>query len=135
MARNEVRLPDDSANTGKRVRTWQRSLDAVNREEHFFHQVYGATAALANVAANAASVTLQALNVDRIGLVIFNDSEDSQLYVKLGATASTTSFSFLIPPRGVLVLPVPYSGVVDGIWTNPGGGAVSGSARVTEVTP
>ena len=135
MAANYVQLPDDSGNTGKKVRTWQRTVGANDTEEHFFHQAHGETSGLANVAANAASVTLRAASQSRLGLIIYNDSADSQLYVKLGATASVTSFSSLVPPRGEWVLGVPYAGVVDGIWTNPSGGAVSGDARVTEITP
>jgi hypothetical protein len=86
------------------------------------------SATLANVAASASSVTLQASNSGRIGLAIYNDST-SALYVKLGATASATSFTVKVPSYGYYEMPEPvYTGVVDGIWD-----AATGSARMTEV--
>lgn len=87
------------------------------------------TATLANVAASATSVTLQASNTARKGLYIFNDSTAS-LYVKFGTTASSTSFTVFMGPGAYYELPLPvYSGRVDGIWTS-----ATGSARMTEIT-
>ena len=85
-------------------------------------------ATLTNVAQNAASVTLQAFNYERNGLVIFNDST-ANLFIKFGITASATSFTYKVLAGGTLELPAPvYSGRVDGIWDAAGAGA----ARVTE---
>lgn len=99
------------------------------------HMAGSGTATLANVAASAASVTLQASNAARLGLVIVNDSTGADLYVKLGATASVTSYTYYLP-RGIngqlsiLELPLPvYTGIVDGIWSS-----ASGNARMTELT-
>jgi hypothetical protein len=75
-------------------------------------------------------VTLRAANANRLGLVIYNDS-NSRLYVKLGATASTTSFTERLESQQSYPVPFWYTGVVDGIWAPN----VSGSARVTELTP
>ncbi len=89
------------------------------------------TATLSNVNANgASSVTVLASNANRKGAMIFNDSSAS-LYLKFGATASTTSFTVLIPGNGYYEVPGPsvYTGIMDGIWS-----ATSGAARVTEVT-
>lgn len=93
------------------------------------------TATLTNVVASATSVTLQAANTSRKGLVVVNDSTGADLYVKLGATASVTSYTYFLP-RGIngqlsiLELPpICFTGVVDGIWSS-----ASGNARVTELT-
>ena len=88
-----------------------------------------ATATLANVSASATNVTCLASNASRKRAVIFNDSASATLYVKPGATASTTSFTWLVLPGGTLTLdnlPV-YTGIIDCIWS-----AAVGTARVTE---
>lgn len=87
------------------------------------------TSTLANVLSSATSVTLQASNTSRIGLLIFNDSAQS-LFVKFGATASSTSYTVKILAGGYYEMPQPiYTGTVDGIWV-----AADGSARMTELT-
>lgn len=88
------------------------------------------TATLANVAASATSVTLDAANSARLGLTIFNDST-SVLYVKLGATASATSFTVKMDGGAYWEMPPSpvYTGVIDGIWVT-----ASGNARVTDIT-
>jgi hypothetical protein len=91
-----------------------------------------ATSAVTNVAASATSVTLKASNASRKGLYIFN-AGTSNLFVKLGATATTTtSFTVMIAPNGFWELPdTPiYTGVVDGILSATGGSG----ALVTELT-
>lgn len=81
------------------------------------------------VAASASSVTLKALNGSRLGLLVYNDST-ANLYLKLGATASTTSFTVKVAAAAVYELPAPvYTGVVDGVWDS-----ATGNARVTELT-
>lgn len=85
--------------------------------------------ALSNVSASTSSVTLKAANTDRRGLYVFNDST-ANLYLKLGATASISSFTVKVPAASLYELPAPfYRGVVDGIWD-----AANGSARVTEIS-
>jgi hypothetical protein len=87
------------------------------------------TATLANVAGSASSVTLQASNAARIGLILSNDST-ATLYVKYGATASATSFTYRLAPGAYWEMPQPiYTGIVDGIWS-----AANGFARMTELT-
>lgn len=135
MADSKVQLPDDSANTGPKIRTQTRVVGANTVHEHYFYQVNGETATLANVAASASTGTLQAANQDRVALMIVNDSADSDLYIKFGATASATSYTDICQAGDTWAMPVPYAGLVAGIWINPGGGAVSGTARVTEVSP
>jgi len=88
-----------------------------------------AAAALTNVASSATTVSLLAANTNRRGVIIFNDSNQS-LYVKYGATASTTSFTYLMTPKSTweMILPI-FQGAIDGIWAS-----ANGSARITELT-
>ncbi len=82
---------------------------------------------IAQVASSATTTTLKALNASRKMLIIVNDSTQI-LYVKMGATASTTSYSFKLSAGETLELPRPmYTGVVDGIWAT-----ANGNAYVTE---
>lgn len=89
---------------------------------------YTASATLANVAASASNVTLLASNVNRSGATFYNDSTIA-LYLKFGATASTSSFTVKIFGNGYYELPFPiYTGIIDGIWDS-----ASGNLRVTEL--
>jgi len=88
------------------------------------------TSAVTSVAAAAASTSLLVSNTARRGATIFNDSATANLYIKLGATASLTSFTVKITFGGYYELPYPaYTGAIDGIWD-----AAVGSARITELT-
>lgn len=80
------------------------------------------------VASSASNVTLAALNTARRALTIFNDST-SVLYLKMGVTASTVSFTVKIGPDEYYEIPGDYTGIVDGIWAS-----ANGAAQVTEVT-
>lgn len=93
--------------------------------------VVSSTATLANVAASASSVTLQASNVNRLGLIIVNDSTVN-LYVKFGSSASATSFTYKLGAGGILEIGptgIRYTNIVTGIWDS-----ATGSARMTELT-
>lgn len=84
-------------------------------------------ATLTNVASSTSSVELLAANGKRSGAIIYNDST-AILYVKFGATASTSSYTVQVPSQGSYNLPAPaYAGEVDGIWAS-----ANGNARVTE---
>jgi len=85
------------------------------------------TGTTSNVAGSASNVTLLAANTARIGALIFNDST-ADLYVKFGATASTTSFTVKMIQDAYLEVPANYTGIIDGVW-----GSATGFARVTEV--
>lgn len=82
--------------------------------------------ALTNVAASVTNVTLLAANANRKGAIIFNDGS-STMFVKLGATASATSFSFKILSQTYYELKVGYVGTIDSVWA-----LANGTARVTE---
>lgn len=90
-----------------------------------------ATATLSNVNDSATSVTVLAANANRLGAMFYNDSTVA-LYLKMGATASTTSFTVKIASQGYYELPTTsvYTGILDGIWDSDASGAV----RVTELT-
>ncbi len=86
------------------------------------------SATSANVSDSASSVTLLASSSSRVGATFWNDST-SILYLKFGATATTTSCAVKIAPDGYYELPGPqvYSGIIDGIWSAD----ASGACRVT----
>lgn len=88
------------------------------------------TSAVTSVTAAAVSTSILASNANRRMAILVNDS-DKVAYVKLGATASTASFSYRVAPLQTLELPVPvYTGAIDAIWdTGP-----TGAMRVTEIT-
>lgn len=88
-----------------------------------------ATSSISSVAGSASSVTLLASNANRRLATIFNDST-AILYVKFGATASTSSYTVQMGPSAYFEIPQPvYSGIIDGIWAS-----ATGNARITELT-
>ena len=83
-------------------------------------------ATLANVASSATSVNLFAATAKALGRTIFNDSTQV-LYVKFGATASSSSYTVQLAAGAYYEFPQPaYSGNVDGIWAS-----ANGNARLT----
>ncbi len=87
------------------------------------------TGTVTSVGGSASSVSLLASNANRRGASVFNDST-AYLYLKLGSTASTSSFTVRIDPYGYYEIPQPvYTGAIDGIWAS-----ATGSARITELT-
>ncbi len=88
------------------------------------------TSAVTSVVSVATSTSILASNVNRRMAIMVNDT-DRNTYVKLGATASTTSFSYKLSPGQILELPIPiYTGAIDAIWDS----SPTGSMRVTEIT-
>lgn len=86
-----------------------------------------ATATTSNVPSSATNVTLLAANSNRLSASFYNDST-KDLYLKHGATASTSSFTVLMPARSFYELPFPcYTGIIDGLWAT-----ANGNCRVTE---
>lgn len=92
-----------------------------------------ATATLTNVTASTSNVTLLASNAARRGAMFVNDST-AILYIKFGATASTTSYTVCLAPTAASIpsyyeLPYPcYTGIIDCISS-----AANGSIRCTEL--
>ena len=88
------------------------------------------SSSVTSVVSAAVSTSILASNANRRMAIMVNDT-DKNVYVKLGATASTTSFSYKLTPGQTLELPIPvYTGAIDAIWdTSP-----TGSMRVTEIS-
>lgn len=76
------------------------------------------------------NTTLLAADANRLGATIYNDS-NARLFVKLGAVASTTSYTVRMERQDYYEVPGGYTGIIEGIW-DP---VASGSARITELTP
>ncbi len=85
------------------------------------------TATLANVSASASSVVVFAACGGVTKRILHNDSA-AILYLKYGATASTTSYTYKIAADAHWESPDDYPGVVHGIWSS-----ATGAARTTEV--
>lgn len=85
------------------------------------------SATLANVSASASSTQVFASNANARLRTVHNDST-AALYLKFGATASTTSYTVRLDADAYYEFPTPlYTGAVDGIWAS-----ATGSARTTE---
>lgn len=69
-----------------------------------------------------------ALNADRLGATIYNEGA-ATCYLKLGATASITSYTLQIVTGGYYEVPFDYTGIIDGITS-----AGTAQLRVTEIT-
>lgn len=91
--------------------------------------VKATTASVSSVNDTASSTTLLAINTNRLGATVHNDST-VVLYLKLGATASATSFTVKMAADGYYEVPYGYTGIIDGIWASD----ASGAARITELT-
>jgi hypothetical protein len=84
------------------------------------------TATPTSVASSITSVSLLAANSSRKGTTIWNNST-ANLYVELGATASTSAFTARLGAGGYYEIPFTYTGAISGIWD-----AANGSALVRE---
>lgn len=84
------------------------------------------SATVAQVASSASNVTLLASSSARKGCIVFNDST-AALYMKFGATASTSSFTVKIAAGGYWEMAFTphgiYYGIIDGIWASANGNA------------
>lgn len=88
------------------------------------------TSSITSVSGSASSVSLLASNANRKGAAFYNDSS-AILYLKLGATASTTSYTVQLVAGAYYEIPfiTPYTGAIDGIWAS-----AAGAVRITELT-
>lgn len=101
-------------------------VDIVTAPTLTTQEVRPSVSAVANVTMTGSSVTLAASNTDRKGLYIFNYSGGT-IHVKLGTTASSTSFTVEMVDNAYYELPQPiYTGIVTAIGT-------SGDVSVTEI--
>jgi hypothetical protein len=88
-----------------------------------------ASSAVTSVSDTASSTTLLAANANRLGAAVYNDST-VDLYLKLGTTASLTSFTVKMIPGAYYEVPFSFTGEISGIWASD----ASGAARVTELS-
>lgn len=93
-------------------------------------ETVSASSSVTSVASSASSVSLLASNANRLGATFYNDSTQI-LYLKLGATASATSYTVQLAAGSYYELPTPhlYTGAIDGIWAS-----ANGNARITELS-
>jgi hypothetical protein len=73
-----------------------------------------ATPTQSTASISTTSATILEASATRLGASIYNES-GAACYVKLGATASATSYTVLLAIDGYYELPYGYVGVVDGI--------------------
>lgn len=90
--------------------------------------VTASTSVASNASIGTSVGTILALNAARLGATLYNDSAIACL-VKLGAAATTTSFTVSLAGSGYYEVPFNYTGIVTGI-------TASGTAtiRVVELT-
>jgi hypothetical protein len=88
-----------------------------------------ASASPTSKARSASNQTFLALNANRKGATIYNDSS-ALLYVKFGATASTSDFTVRLANQSYYEVPFSYTGRIDGIWASAG----TGAALITELS-
>jgi hypothetical protein len=124
-----VTVSNDSNILATQSGTWTvQPGNTANTTPWLVKEQRAATSVLSNVTASASNVTCLASNVNRLGATIYNDST-ADLFVKFGATASSTSFTIKLFADGLLVVPYGYTGILDCIWSS-----ATGAARVTEVS-
>ena len=87
-----------------------------------------ASASPTSKARSNASQTFLALNANRKGATIYNDSS-ALLYVKFGAVATTSDFTVRLATQSYYEVPFNYPGRIDGIWASAG----TGAALITEL--
>lgn len=85
------------------------------------------TASVTRVATSGTSATLLTANAARKGAIIVNESA-AVMFVKYGATASATSYTYRITANGVLVIDFGWTGQIDAILSTG-----SGNAQITEL--
>jgi hypothetical protein len=102
---------------------------ASNQSDLPTKEIVSTSAAVTTVAASTSSTQILATNPARLLAIVHNES-NAVLYLKLGAAASSTSYSYRIPANATWEMTLQrYTGEITGSWSN-----VNGSARVTELT-
>jgi hypothetical protein len=97
-------------------------------------QIVSQTSTVTRLGASLSAITLLASNTARIGACIMNDSS-AVLYLKLGAAASTSSWTARLGANdangngGYYEVPFGYSGIITGLWS-----ALAGACAVTELS-
>ena len=87
------------------------------------------TSSITSVASSATTVSLLAVNANRLAALITNDGTGI-MFVALAATASTTAYTYRVTSDSQILVDGFWTGAISAIWTSP-----NGSARITELTP
>lgn len=87
------------------------------------------SASVTRVATSNVSAQLLAANVNRVGVIIVNESAYT-MYVKYGTTASPTDYTYRLPANSVLEIGFGWIGRIDAVL-NDG----TGAAQITEMFP
>lgn len=86
------------------------------------------TSAITSVSAAITDTPLLGINTGRFGAAVYAEGPGT-LFLKLGNSASTTSYTVQMTPQTYYEVPFYWTGSVNGIW-----GTASGTARITEIT-
>ena len=92
-------------------------------------ETYGAdrNAVVTSGNSSATVVNLAAARRGRCGVLLYNSSTQV-LYVKLGAAASATDYTYPMASNTSWEVPFGYTGLITGVWAS-----ANGSVKVTEV--
>ncbi len=89
-----------------------------------------ATSAVTSVAQATSNTVILSSNPNRVFASIYNNS-GQKMFIKLGTTASNSSYSIQLMPNSYWEVPNDWTGEIDALWSGSG----SGAALVTELTP
>jgi hypothetical protein len=123
----------DASVSATQVNTWEvrqvsGAIDSVSVTNTVSTKSTSSTSATSSVTVTTSSTQILASNTDRLGATIFNEAGDI-CYMKLGTTASLTSYTTQIAIGAYYQIPFGYTGRIDGI--SP---ATDITLRVTELT-
>jgi hypothetical protein len=90
------------------------------------------TSSVTQVTPSTSVTTVLAVNAARTSAHLSNGSA-KQMYVKLGAAASTTSYTDIILAGDAYDVPDDYTGVITAVWAN--GVATTPTLQITELSP
>jgi hypothetical protein len=85
------------------------------------------TATITSVASTTSTVVLKAANVNRKGLVLYNNSTKT-CFVAFAATSTNAAFTVLMQANSLYEMQTLYTGTVSAIWQN-----TNGAMLVTEL--
>lgn len=86
------------------------------------------SSAITSINAAISDTMLLGINTGRFGASVYAEGPGT-LFLKLGNSASTTSYTVQMTPQTYYEVPFGWTGSVNGIW-----GTQSGTARITEIT-
>lgn len=107
------------------------SVDLSGRLRTVDGGVVSGTAAVTAAASSTSSASVLASNAGRVQVIMVN-TDANNCYLKFGATASASSFTYLIPGNGGTLeySSAPYKGAMHAVWAGDGSGALI----ITEVS-